>query len=351
MSVWNKILIGLIAIAGVGFIYCAAREMKTQQYWQTSARKFERRLDEVRAENERLSGGGQEEGPSILALHSEVRKWLVDRGHVWHKVVAQTVDEKTGAVAVQVSQPSPSGITDKMILAVFEEADFDKGGRFLGEFKVTGIADSRIELQPSYHLGEQELQRLAKSKGKGSWVMFDMMPIDCDDAFAGLKDEELQATLPQASVAEYLRDGKPAQADDPAERKVKGVYRRALRDYGIVLREAYRRKTELYDRIESTKRDKQQVESAVADAKKQVEYYQGVIRKLKQDKSEAERENKAVLAHAKNVEESLEQVQKLVQEQIVANQSMLSETARLQWEATRVIDQRTSTMAGGTGRN
>ena len=37
--------------------------------------------------------------------------------------------------------------------------------------------------------------------------------------------------LPAGSVAEYLKDGKPAAQDDPADRTRNGKYVRSLRDY------------------------------------------------------------------------------------------------------------------------
>ncbi len=348
MSIWNKILIGLIILAGAGFFYCAAREMRTQQAWQTAAAKHEKRLKQLRAENARLVDGGEEEGPSLRALQADIHKWMLDRGRVWHKVAVRAVDAKTGKVAIEIETPAPHGIADKTILEAFDEADFEKGGRYLGEFKVTGIAEKRIEMQPTFSMSERELQRLTKSKDKGSWILFELMPVDSAEAFAGLPEEELRAAVPQASVAEYMRDGKPAQDDDPAERKVKGVYHRALRNYEVAFRDAHRRRTELLDAIESAKRDAAQVEKAKVEAEKQLADYKGQIGRLTKDKAEADRQREAVTAHGQRVEESLAQAQKLIEQQMAANRAIASETARLQWEATRRIDQRSSAVAGGT---
>jgi len=34
MSLWNKILLGLIFVASLGFFYTAARTLKTQKSWR-----------------------------------------------------------------------------------------------------------------------------------------------------------------------------------------------------------------------------------------------------------------------------------------------------------------------------
>ena len=41
MSIWNKILIGLIFVASVAFFYMAARTLKTHQYWRSVAQGYD----------------------------------------------------------------------------------------------------------------------------------------------------------------------------------------------------------------------------------------------------------------------------------------------------------------------
>ena len=45
MSIWNKILIGLIIVALLPFFYMAARTLKTHQHWREKAQAFEEQID------------------------------------------------------------------------------------------------------------------------------------------------------------------------------------------------------------------------------------------------------------------------------------------------------------------
>ena len=62
------------------------------------------------------------------------------------------------------------------------------------------------------------------------------MPQDSHEIFAALSDAEKKALLPADSVAEYLKDGRPAAKDDPKECVVDGKYVRPLRDYDVLFR-------------------------------------------------------------------------------------------------------------------
>ena len=44
MSIWNKVLIGLILLASIGFFILGARALKTHQYWREQALQLEQEL-------------------------------------------------------------------------------------------------------------------------------------------------------------------------------------------------------------------------------------------------------------------------------------------------------------------
>ena len=54
MSVWNKVLLGVIGVALLPYFYLSARALKTQQYWESQAKQNEKRLKEVQEENRKL---------------------------------------------------------------------------------------------------------------------------------------------------------------------------------------------------------------------------------------------------------------------------------------------------------
>ena len=119
-------------------------------------------------------------------------------------------------------------------------------------------------LQPVLPLDEFERRRLAASPGP--WIIYETMPLDRHEIFAGKTDQELQQLLPKKTVNEYIRDGKPSTADDDPVRVVgfdengkplppgdiskatKKIYERRLRDYAAEFDEMARRRIAHADR-------------------------------------------------------------------------------------------------------
>jgi septal ring factor EnvC (AmiA/AmiB activator) len=179
--------------------------------------------------------------------------------------------------------------------------------------------------------------------------MYEAMPADDHQAFAGLKPAELKAVVPEQTVAEYARDGQAANADDPAERKAKEgdkeKFVRRLRDYRLLLVGLFRDRTVMNDRIASATADIGRVEASIAESKRQEEYCRSQIDSLKKEVAEARHEQDATVAHRKAVESKLNQLKQLIDTGIASNRAMADELGRLQLDATRRIDQRAGTMA------
>jgi hypothetical protein len=363
MSIWNKILIGLVFIASAGLLYMAARDLKTRQTWYTSAVKHQDALKQVLAENEQIEqGSDRPDAPKgIVQLRRELHRVQLDRGRVWRKCDPKSVSAE-GAVKLGIpspegaDKPPPHGITAKARVYLFDGTDVKEGGRFLGEFVATEIAERELGLQPTRKLDADDVQRLSQAQGKArqaaaGWTMYEEMPPDEHDVFASLKEEDLRAMLPQSTAAEYVKDGKPAEAKDPQDRRVDGKYVRRLRDYSQLLERYSRERTELLDARESGNRDKQGVEEALADSKKHEEFTRNDIARLKADLAKAKSERDAVAEHLKRLDTSLAQQVKANAQAIDLNQAMAAEITRRQLEAARLIDRRTAVMAqAGAGR-
>ena len=136
MSIWNKVLIGLIIVASLGFFYMALRTLKTHQHWRENAQRHEKKIEQFQKDSRQLiEGTGEGEGyqPGIDYLRLELNKLLVDRGRVWTgcKPQAGQQTQQTGLVSVATD---PRGIAPKTVLYVFEGTDVRQGGRYLGEF-------------------------------------------------------------------------------------------------------------------------------------------------------------------------------------------------------------------------
>jgi len=270
MSIWNKVLIGLILVASLGFFYMALRTLRTHQHWREKAQQHEKRIKQFQKDNRQLvegTGEGKQYEPGIERLRLDLQKMLVGRGRVWRDCKPQPGPQtiKTGQVAVT---PDVRGIGEKTVLYLFEQTAADQGGTYLGKFKVTtfnaldknsngslepgelppslqpqlATADSDKSgtlnlaefdaakpdytgpevLEPSMKMSTAELQRLAASAGKATWTMYEIMPADSHQAFAHLNQDELKKLLPAESVQEYLNDGKLLTTEEVEKMGLRG---------------------------------------------------------------------------------------------------------------------------------
>ena len=88
--------------------------------------------------------------------------------------------------------PEPVGISANKILFLFEAgppntADPTQGAQYLGEFRVAKADGLQATLVTVNELDEYEKQRLANSRGP--WSMYETMPVDQLELFAGLSEE------------------------------------------------------------------------------------------------------------------------------------------------------------------
>ena len=116
--------------------------------------------------------------PASSRFAAELYKLTVDRQRVWYKCDPQVnLNRQTGTVSIKVTvdQPSPSGIANKNILYAFEDVAAPQG-RYLGEFKVTAVADKQITLEPAFKLTPDDLKKLAEAKKP--WNLYDSLPHD-----------------------------------------------------------------------------------------------------------------------------------------------------------------------------
>lgn len=344
MSIWNKVLAGLIGVASVAMFYMAARTLKTHQYWRESVRKHELKLDRVRKDNVTLLEGNRQ-------LRMELNGLLVDRRRAWFQCVPKAKlnrQEGTGEIIVTAEQPDPHGIAVGTVVYVFEEADVRQNGRYLGEFKVTK-ADEKLKsviLVPTSRLSPRELKRLIEAKQP--WDLYEVLPRDNHAVFASLNDDEKKAVLQElsaASLQEYLKDGQPATADDPAERVEDGKYARAIRDYEVLFGVARMKYTLLTDQVDAAARDDKLVREALELAKQQEEAVKKDVELAKQELTKFARERDAVATYRTKVQEELEAAKAAITRLIESNKAMAGQIAKVQLEAARRIDQRTRAMA------
>ncbi len=329
MSIWNKVLVGVICFACLGYFYAAARTLKTHQYWQETAKKLEKRIEQLDKENQRLTE------IDVRDRRIALNELLLDRGRVWYKCdpkVKVNPNEQSAVVAVTVEGQDPLNIADNTMLYAFEEADVQKNGRYLGEFKVTKVDPKQrtAVLVPSLPLNERQLKKLASAQRP--WHVYEIIPRDNHELFASLNDQEKEAMLPAESRQEYLEDGK-------------GDAVRQLRDYQVLFSILHLRRTLMVDRVAAAAFDLNLVKDALAQAEKQEAAAKQEVEETKLDVERADHERDAVAALLKTVEKDYGAAQAAIEGLIKANKDMAGQLAKMQLEAARQIDQRTRAMA------
>src|SRR5580692_1269075 len=107
MSVWNKILLGLIFLATLGAFHAALRTLKTYDYWARQTNKFETQLKEVNATNVKLQTADYEHplddgSLGVRQLQIDLGRVLANRGRIW-KCERKAIGLDAGMTQVTVS--------------------------------------------------------------------------------------------------------------------------------------------------------------------------------------------------------------------------------------------------------
>jgi hypothetical protein len=345
MSIWNKVLVGLIIVASLGMFFMGAWALRISTVWSQAVNDRENRTKQLTAENKK-SIDGEEGKPGVRQLRVDLHKLLAYQQGVWRDCVAKVKllpEDRTAEVTVVIGAPLPHGIAKGTVLYAFEAADVQKNGHYLGQFVTTAETDKQITLQPAVKLNDREIKKLKDTRGL--WILYQLMPQDNHDTFAALSEAELRALLPKEVVAEYVKDGKPASQDDPPDRVVHGNYVRPLRDYVVLFGWLREHCILLQDTIESAKRDKDLIAEALALGLKQEEDAKKELTLAGSELDEAKRQRDVVDSYCSQLEARVKAIHEAVAQLIKTNQAMADKIASCQLEAARRIDERTRAMA------
>jgi hypothetical protein len=322
MNIWSKVLVGVILAMTLPFFYLSLRLLKTNQAWRSEVNKYERAVwDTVHGRPGQLALDDLERSrnEASVKLHGIV----FDRGRVWRNANPEKAfNASTGQGTVAVETPVPHRITPKMLLFVFAPEGY------LGEFQVTDAGEKSIGLMPNMQMSERQLKRVSSSPG--NWTLYEVMPVDRHDVFAGLDKVALEKMLPGDKVDEYLKDGQPAQAGDPADRVVDGKYVRPLTDYGYLFHELDREISVATDLRNAAAKDAKSLEAALADAKRQVEYRQKEMADLKQELARSQAERDLMSAQCEALASQLGKVRGEMKATYQQNKQLAKDWARIQ---------------------
>lgn len=288
-SITHVVLVVLLFLTSIAFVILASASLKTKSVWQAQFVDLKEQLDaEINETNRMLYGDTtmvQQDDKTLPGLKGDLERELLDRGRVWRG--ARPEEIRQGEIVVNMQafgdakclregqdeggdlepQEDPEaqaparqhGITEDMTLFIFQEAglaDLGQGPRgearlaallpdrellpvdeqgvcrlpvyYLGVFRVTTVAGDIVSLAPTQPLDAAQIERI-QAGGGSTWTLYDIMPIDRHDIFAGLDAEQLQAVFDQetmglnneqygALIEEFVRDSKEAREADPEER-------------------------------------------------------------------------------------------------------------------------------------
>lgn len=387
---WAHVLVVLgVFLLGVGYLFLASETLRINGVLRSQKEKLDDQLADVQARLDALQRGTDnrqlmnalsasgveipeeaEEIPSLGDLDHQLHMEIRVRGRVWRDVQPAGVDQQTGTTRVTVAAPTPTGIKPDTILYAFEEGqptpeDPTKGPQYLGEFRVTGAADQEATLEPVLPMDEFELQRLSRSQGP--WILYESMPVDRYEMFAGKTEEELRKLLPEESIEEYIRQGTPATPDDDEwhrvgidaegnqlgpdemDKAVKQVYQRRLRDYTTEFEELARDRVVLLADVAAVTQDNKRLQAALASAQELQAFREEELRKLRIDLAGVTKERETIEAHLATVEKQLANARRLLDETLRENARLAGQLAALQEKMKAAIDKESTDAEATSG--
>jgi hypothetical protein len=362
---WGHVIVVVgIVLATFGFMLLAAETLRINRVYRTAINQKTQQLEAITAANNALEKGTNNTGiisslrsepepnvvnipenaesiPSLDELDHEILLATRRRGRVWRNVAPAGVDQS--GVKVNLPAPTPAGLNNNTIVYLFEEGPAQlpaadgkpQGKQYLGEFRVTAVAGQQATLAPVQPLDQFEQQRLTTSRGP--WVIYETMPQDRHEIFAGMTEEVLKQKLPASSVQEYIRHGKEATADDPEVRKLglddngkplpfeqlaeapKVIYWRQLRDYAAEFDELARRRVEMEVAIAAVKQDLATFAKTLATAKEIQASKEREVQRLTSDRNGIQKERQAIEQHLALVQQQLTRARQLLQQTLAHN--------------------------------
>ncbi|MGQ9573810.1 MAG: hypothetical protein ACUVUC_00690 [Thermoguttaceae bacterium] len=376
MSVWNKVLLGLIFLVSLGFFYFGASALRIHQHWRTRIAVLEKDLQAVEDQKQSLLDGQQ----GIHPLTVDLTRLTAGRGEVWHACLPQRIDAGSGQVWLQVSGPPPRGADSAGFqVFVFQDslgAPDNLDGLYLGEFSVRKV-DKQAEkvvaegvareldryvwqLEPSKAVTEdwlrgERLRRLGISSdrlrsGKHvSWTVYRVLPQE--NIFLTRVGGEKPLPTPSAKQPE----GQPAEGPSAAPqtdqqraeywKKVVDQYAPQLCDYEVLFNDFYRQRAIRADQINKARRHLAMTEAAIKDAETLVAGLKQDVSTSLQELGQRRREAQDAETLRKGLQATCSQLEAEIQDALQTSRKLAAELARLQLEGARQIDQRTRGMA------
>ena len=222
MSIWNKVLLGLLFFCSALLFYFAVQSLSSRTAWQKQIEKLESDIAKTNDDNRLLEYGikttdesvpvsktppklnegsfsieeyeafvqkntyalGSKE--SLIHLRNDVDHLIRDRdARTWFECTPTTVNVSENEVIVQVLPATDvPAIQPKTVVYVFDKRPLDQGGSFIGAFFFDEAKQNAVILKNSYLMTDLEKQRLQQSKSNNAtWVVYTKLPGDSQGYF------------------------------------------------------------------------------------------------------------------------------------------------------------------------
>lgn len=298
--------------------------------------KDESVLAALQAENAAYTAG-------LRQLQVELHNVTYGRGRVWTNV-KPNAPAADGTTSVTIESPTPHGLHANSVVYVFEQGTLAEGAHYLGEFTVKDAAEGAATLTPAISLTPEMQERLNATNK--DWVIYELMPADSHDIFASVPEDELKALLPEKAVDEYLKDGKPADAQAPEDRvvtkKVDGeeqdFYQRPLHDYASQFHELQLQFYVLQNLVEQKEKDNLLLEQTVAKTNGDIKVRETEKANLESDLTHFQKEVVIVKEHLEKVTAIASKVQTMAKTLLAEVQQQGNELGKLQLNALEQIE-------------
>lgn len=300
----------------------------------------------------------------IVQARHQVNMLNRSRGRVWRFAQPVGIDPQTRMIQVNfpfqrprpaedeaplegeapaAEGPAPAlGMEVGSIVYAFEQGPLGGGGenppnQYVGEFRVDAVEGRAARLQPldQLELDPQAAQTYLNSQGP--WIVYETMPADDLDLFAGFTEEQLRALLPERTIEQYLRDNTPSTPDDDPERLVgldadgkvlppgqideaaRTVYRRPLRDYTYLIDDLEKERAQLVARQQALNDDLAKLARAQKGANELQAYRKAERDKWRADLAAVERDLAAIQGLVKKLQQQIENAEGLLAATLQSN--------------------------------
>jgi len=381
---WAQMLLVLsLFFASIAVLVLGLEVFRIHRTYRKGMPALEKQIADVEAENQALERGTRDE---LLAsrifpdglpfnMETEGRMPAMDvwkqrlqvqarqRGRVWAGVKpAGRVDAATGQVPVVIPAPRPHGLTEDAIVYVFEQgppnpAKPEQPAQYLGEFRVTAATENGVTLKSVQGLDNRTGGRLDRSAANPGavWKLYETMPMDSHEHFAGLNEPQLRLVAPAASLPEYVRHGTKATPDDDerhragydeegkrvgpddAARATEWRYDRQLRDYAYLFAELTRQRVVLLAQRAGLIEDNARLKAANESALKLSAHRQQEIAALKEDLEHMKRDRQVIENLLATVRQQLSRARELVVNLIQDNAQLAQNLIESQLAQLRTI--------------